>query len=122
MAHVVKPNNCTCPGRTYTCQANGVIRMEWESDAFPGGDPIAYSLLDGDEISKEEIEIERDGVVQVKFIRSMVVEGLANISSTLLVTNPGALNGTNNTCEISAGVDNHDEITFTVCIIGKRVC
>ena len=122
MAHVsLKPNNCTCPGQTYTCQANGVIRMEWESDAFPGGDPVDYSLLDIDEKSKAEIEIEQDDLFQVKFTRSMVVEGFANISSTLLITNLTALNGTDITCEISAGVDNYDNNTLTVCIIGKSL-
>ena len=115
----LKPTSCICLSQNYTCQADGVIRMQWESDAFPGGDPIDYSLVNPEDRSKTEIEIERDGVVQVKFTRSMVVEGLANISSTMLVTNPGALNGTNITCEISAGVGKNAEIASTLCIIGK---
>ena len=117
---LLEPNNCICPTQSYTCQANNIIRMQWESDAFPVGDPIDYSLVDPDERSKTEIEIELDDLVQVKFTRSIVVKGLANISSTLLITNLTALNGTNITCEISAGVDKIHENTSTLCIIGRR--
>ena len=121
MAQVsLTPTSCICPSQNYTCQADGVKRIEWESDAFPVGSPIEYSLLNSEDRRMTEIEIQQDDLVRVKFTRSMVVEDLANISSTMLVTNVGALNGTNTICEISAGVDNDDEITFTMCIIGKR--
>ena len=118
----MEPNNCTCPGQNYTCQADGVIRMEWENDAFPVGDNIAldYSLADPEERSKTEIEIEGDGVFLMKFIRSMIVGDVANISSTMLITNLTALNGTNITCEVSPSLEYHIEITSTLCIIGRR--
>ena len=113
----LESTSCICPGQNYTCQADGVIRMQWENDAFPF--VIDYSLVNPEDRRKTEIEIQQDDLVRVKFTRSMVVEGLANISSILLVTNPDALNGTNITCEISAGVDKNVENASTLCIIGK---
>lgn len=115
---LLEPKDCICPNPSYTCQADSILRMEWRGDVFPDDD-IKYSLLDRDDKSKTEIEIGRDGVFQVKFIRSMVVEGFTNISSTVSVTNLTELNGTNITC-ISTGVDEMFNDTLTVCIIGER--
>ena len=116
----LEPTSCICPSQNYICQADGVKRMQWESDLFLVSDPIDYSLLDSEERSKTDLEIEQGGVVQVKFTRSIVVGGVANISSTLLITNLTALNGTNITCEVSAGVHKNDESTSIISVIGKR--
>lgn len=112
----LEPNNCVCPNETYTCRGDDIVRLNLKVNGLLKTD---YSLLDPEQ--KRETEIELDlGVARVRFTRSEIVGKVANISSTLLITNLTALNGTNFTCEISIEVDNYDENTLTVCIIGKR--
>lgn len=91
--------------------------MQWL--LFDGLRNTDYSLLDPEQKRKTEIEREL-GVAKVIFTRSEIVGGVANISSTLLITNMTALNGTNVTCVTSVEVENYDINTLTVCIIGKR--
>ena len=66
-----------------------------------------------------EVEIVRDGF-KVKFARSAIVAGgVANMSSSLFVLDL-ALNGTNFTCEVSEGVGMNEEVTVSLCVIGKH--
>ena len=92
--------------------------MQWEADSFSGDYAIVYSLLNSKDLNVTEIERSIDGLVQVKFTRSMVVGGIANISSTLSIVDL-TLNGTSLTCETSAHVGMNVKTTSTICIIGK---
>ena len=114
----LESNSCICPCQSYTCQKNNVILMQWEADSFSGDYAIVYSLLNSNDLNVIEKERSIDGVVQVKFTRSMVVGGIANISSTLSIVDL-ALNGTTLTCETSADVGMSVKTTSTVCITGK---
>ena len=111
-------NSCICPCQSYTCQKNNIIILKWEADSFSGDDAIEYTLLDSKDLDRTEIEKSIEGVVQVKFTRSMVVGGVVNISSTLSIVDL-TLNGTNLTCDTVAEVGMNVITTSTVCIIGK---
>ena len=90
--------------------------MEWEVESI--SESLDYSLFDPGDFNKMEVELAGEGV-KVKFSRSVVVDGRANISSTLFILDL-VLNGTTATCEVSAGVVGvTDNVTLSICIIGK---
>lgn len=112
----VEPHRCICPSQNYTCQADNVIRMRWVSESLTStGGPIIYSLLDDE--NERMAEQQRDGLVQVTFKQTMIVESSANISSSLFITNL-TLNETNITCHVSVMVGQNCEETIPMCIIG----
>ena len=116
---VEQKGNYICPSQNYTCRAVNIISMQWEIQSTDVSDPLQYTILDQESLSKSEIEIERGGI-RVKFSRSEIVEGLTNISSSLFILDL-TLNGTNCTCEISSGVGQNDDETVFFCIIGKHI-
>ena len=109
--------SCICPSQNYTCQADNIIRIQWEGESDTN-DPLQYSLLDAESLRKTEVVLVRDGL-KVKFSRSAIVRGLANMSSSLFILDL-TLNGTNVTCEVSAGVGQNDDEIISLCIIGKH--
>ena len=113
---VEQKGHCICPSQNYTCQATNVISMQWESESVTS-EPLQYSLLVEENLREPEAEIAREGF-RVKFSRSAIVEGVANMSSYLLILDL-TLNGTNVTCEVSAGVGQNEEEHVSLCIIGK---
>ena len=52
----VEPHSCICPSQNYTCQADLVIGMEWQSDVL--SEEIDYNTLS----SSRDMEVSRDGV------------------------------------------------------------
>ena len=116
-AEVRQKGSCICPNQNYTCQADNVIRMQWTSESITGDPPyIEYSLLGiGEDAS--EVELVRNNF-KIKFSRSVIVDGLANISSSLFILDL-MLNGTNVTCEAVRAAGQRDEENISLCIIGS---
>ena len=52
----VEPHSCICPSQNYTCQADFVIGMEWQSDVL--SEEIDYNTLS----FSRDMEVSRDGV------------------------------------------------------------
>ena len=108
----LQPDSCICPSDNYTCQADGVIQMEWKSGALDrSSDPrIVFSIAAINNNNDES------GGFRAHFTEEPIGDTNSLITSTLLVTNL-SVNGSNLTCEAAARDITRDIIT--ICIVGE---
>ena len=104
----LQPKTCICPSKGYTCHVSNALELNWKTSTTSTPD-LLYTT------SGRARERHINGF-QVNFTYVLLINNLANFTSTLLVTDIN-LNTTNITCEaIIRGMTAND--TITLCIIG----
>ena len=110
---------CICPSHKYTCSADNVARMAWDSENsnYEDFEIISYTVQD-----RSEPDIINKYGLQVQFLRTEVNSMfLSNFTSHLLVIEPETWNGSNVTCEANI-VQINDTFPITICITGNILC
>ena len=107
---------CICPSDKYTCSADNVAKITWDSNNANYEDfiTISYSSLDN---SESDI-VNRYGL-QVHFLRTDVIMFLANFTSHLVFIEPENWNGSKLTCEAKADQDTADSFQVNICLTGE---
>ena len=111
----VEPHSCICPSQNYTCQADLVVGMEWQSDVL--SEEIDYNKLS----SSKNVEISRDGV-RVYFTDITAGGNAFNITSYLFITDIQRVNESRFLCEAyTPAIGSRDNTSVTICVIGKMI-
>ena len=109
---LLTPRDCICPSKTYTCEVNAGIVIEWLATTT-SDDDLELSVTSG----TDELYIDSYGF-QVTIRRL----GGGTYTSTLHVRDLG-LNGTNLTCQ-SSYLKNFEAVsmrkTISICIVGNN--
>ena len=107
----IKPQEgCVCPDHSYSCRADSVTEIEWDSRFLAS--EISYDI----HRDKKDADV-RSGGLRVLFSEVPVEGGLANLTAQLFLVDPHTWNRSSATCQaIGQGIARQD--TVTVCVTG----
>ena len=108
----VEPHSCICPSQSYTCRADSILGMTWNSSMLT--ETVVYST-----VTPSEKIIDRDGVL-VQFSDVRVGQRAANFTSHLFITDIHTVNGSTFTCEASSLQSDGSDM-ITICVTGKII-
>ncbi|CAI8044966.1 hypothetical protein GBAR_LOCUS24889 [Geodia barretti] len=107
----IKPQEgCVCPDRGYSCRADSVTEIEWDSRFL--GSKISYDI----HREKKDADV-RSGGLRVLFSEVLVEGGLANLTAQLFLVDQHTWNRSNATCQ-AIGQGRVRQATATVCVTG----